>query len=223
VRRSHAVLLAALLGLGLGVAAPVATGAARAATAHFFWHSTALSAAQRAQMTGRTWRPGCPVPLSRLRMLSLPYVGFDHRVHEGRLVVNLDAVPAVVGAFRALYGAHFPIRRMIPVDVYGGSDERSMTADNTSAFNCRRVPGTSVWAQHAYGRAVDLDPRENPEVSSSGIDPPAGARYADRSLHLAGMIYHGGTAWRAFRAVGWSWGGDWRSPKDYQHFSANGY
>ncbi|MDE3065816.1 MAG: M15 family metallopeptidase [Acidobacteriota bacterium] len=217
MRRRPGVLLALLLAVPL-----VPLAQAQGATTPFAWHASALSAAQRAQMTGRTWRPGCPVPLSRLRMLSLSYVGFDGGAHVGALVVNADAVAATVGAFRALYAARFPVRRMVPVDAYGGSDERSMTADNTSAFNCRRVPGTTIWAQHAYGRAVDLDPLENPEVSASGVDPPAAARFADRTRRRPGMIYHGGTAWRAFRSVDWRWGGDWGSPKDYQHFSANG-
>ncbi len=173
-------------------------------------------------MVGVSWRPGCPVGLGALRAVSLTYVGFDHRSHQGTLILNADAVTAVVGAFRALFRAHFPIRRMAPVEAYGGSDERSMAADNTSGFNCRRVPGTTVWSQHAYGRAVDLDPLENPEVSGTLVDPPSARRFANRTLHLPGMIYHGGTAWRAFAAQGWHWGGDWRSPRDYQHFSATG-
>jgi D-alanyl-D-alanine carboxypeptidase len=184
--------------------------------------TSALTAAMRARMTGVSWHPGCPVPLSGLRMLRLSYWGFDHAVHQGELIVNASAAASLTRAFALLFAARFPVRQMRVVDDFGGDDERSMLADNTSAFNCRLVPGTSVWAQHAYGLAVDINPFENPEISGGQVDPPAAAAWADRSRVSPAMIKDGGAAWRAFRAIGWTWGGDWRSLKDYMHFSANG-
>ena len=125
---------------------------------------------------------------------------------------------------RRLYAARFPIRRMVPVDAYGGSDFRSIEADNTSAFNCRPVEGTSRWSEHAYGRAIDLNPIENPYVYSDGttLAPREPAVSASRSPPRPGMAVEGGAAVRAFAAVGWSWGGRWSGIKDYQHFSASG-
>jgi D-alanyl-D-alanine carboxypeptidase len=173
-------------------------------------------------MVGKSWHPGCPVGLDYLRLVTLSYWGFDAAAHTGQLVVNSDSVTPVVRAFRALYQGRFPIRRMRPVDYYGGDDEQSMAADNTSAFNCRLVPGTTTWSQHAYGRAVDLDPLENPEIQNGQIDPPSASLWANRARSDPAMIRHGDTAWQAFTAVGWKWGGDWTSLKDYMHFSANG-
>lgn len=97
-----------------------------------------------------------------------------------------------------------------------------MLADNTSAFNCRLVPATTTWSQHAYGLAVDINPFENPELSRGTVAPPTAAAWADRSRPSPAMIRHGGAAWNAFNTIGWTWGGDWTSPKDYMHFSANG-
>jgi hypothetical protein len=173
-------------------------------------------------MTGKTWRPGCPVPLPSLRQLRLAYWGFDRRAHVGLLVVGAPAVGQMVAAFRHLFEERFPIRKMVAVDAYGGSDERSMRADNTSGFNCRLVPGTHVWSQHAYGLAVDVDPFENPEVSAGVVDPPQARANADRARRVPGMIAEGGAAWWSFRSAGWHWGGDWVSLKDYMHFSKNG-
>lgn len=184
--------------------------------------TSVLTAALRAQMTGVSWRPGCPVPLSQLRLLKLSYWGFDHAVHQGKLIVNASVAASITEAFRQLFAAQFPIRQMRIVDEFGGDDERSMLADNTSAFNCRLVPGTSVWSQHAYGLAVDINPFENPEISNGKADPPAAAAWADRSRSSPAMIREWDAAWRAFHAIGWTWGGDWSSLKDYQHFSANG-
>ncbi|HWM54006.1 MAG TPA: M15 family metallopeptidase, partial [Solirubrobacterales bacterium] len=135
-----------------------------------------------------------------------------------------DVAREMVDVFRALYRARFPIRRLVPVDAYGASDFRSIEADNTSAFNCRYVAGQpGVWSEHAYGRAIDVNPIENPYVTGSGyVSPPAGAPYARRSRHRPGMIHHGGPVVAAFAAAGWEWGGNWASPKDYQHFSAAG-
>jgi hypothetical protein len=184
--------------------------------------TSALTAAMRTRMTGVSWHPGCPVPLSSLRLLQLSYWGFDHAVHQGELIVNASAAASLTRVFALLFAARFPIRQMRVVDDFGGDDERSMLADNTSAFNCRLVPGTSVWAQHAYGLAVDINPFENPEIQGGQADPPAAAAWADRSRSSPAMIAHGDAAWRAFHAIGWTWGGDWRSLKDYMHFSANG-
>jgi hypothetical protein len=176
----------------------------------------------RARMTGVSWHPGCPVSMDQLRLLRVSYWGFDHAVHVGELVVNASAATELSRAFRMLFDARFPIRQMRVVDDYGGDDERSMLADNTSAFNCRRVPGTTAWSQHAYGLAVDINPFENPEVQDGTVDPPAAAAWADRTRSSPAMITHGDAVWRAFSAIGWPWGGDWKSPKDYQHFSATG-
>jgi len=184
--------------------------------------TSVIPAGMRQRMTGVTWRPGCPVGLGELRLLTLSYWGFDHEVHRGQLIVNRSAARAVTHAFGLLFEAGYRIRQMRPVDAFGGSDERSMRADNTSAFNCRRVRGTTSWSEHAYGLAVDINPFENPAVQGGVVDPPAAAAWADRSRHSPAVIGHGDAVWRAFISVGWQWGGDWTSPKDYQHFSANG-
>ena len=165
---------------------------------------------------------GCPVGLAGLRYLRIAYHGFDGRVHTGEMIANRSAVRPLKRAFASLYRSRFPIRRMRLVDDYGGSDYRSIEADNTSAFNCRRATGQSRWSQHAYGRAVDVNPIENPYVANGRTTHPASRRYLDRSRHRRGMAYAGGALVRAFNRIGWGWGGTWSNPKDYQHFSANG-
>lgn len=188
----------------------------------FDWSSETLDATTRVRMEGVSWRPGCPVSLDDLRLVSLRYWGFDGQPRWGELVVHSDSVTAIVDAFGSLYEARFPIRQMRLVDDFAGDDEQSMAADNTSAFNCRVVPGTSTWSEHAYGRAVDINPLENPWVRDGQVDPPGAAPWVDRTRSDPGMIRHGDAAWQAFIDVGWKWGGDWNSLKDYQHFSANG-
>jgi D-alanyl-D-alanine carboxypeptidase len=174
------------------------------------------------RMTGVSWRPGCPVSLRDLRLLTMSYWGFDGRVHQGRLVAHRDVARQLVGVFRRLYAARFPIRRLVVVDVYGGSDFRSIEADNTSAFNCRHVDGTTRWSEHAYGRAIDVNPIENPYVSGGTTSHGESRPYLDRSRRRPGMAYEGGALVRAFDAAGWGWGGRWSGAKDYQHFSASG-
>jgi hypothetical protein len=169
-----------------------------------------------------TWHEGCPVPLADLRLVTVSYWSFDGMGHVGRLVVNQDAARAIAEVMHTLFTSRYPIRRMIPVQAFDGNDGRSMAADNTSAFNCRDVRGSGIWSQHAYGRAIDINPRENPEVVGSTVRPKHARKYADRSLHAEGMIYPGDVVVQAFSAVGWGWGGSWTSLKDYQHFSANG-
>jgi len=171
-----------------------------------------------------SWHRGCPVAPASLRRLRLDYWGFDGRAHTGALIVNVKAVPSLTRVFSRLYAARFPIRRMRPIDAYGGSDERSLDADNTAAFNCRYAvaSGPKRWSVHAYGLAVDVNPVENPYVLGSSVHPRAGRAYLDRSRYQPGMAVAGRLLVRVFAAAGWQWGGRWTGSPDYQHFSASG-
>jgi D-alanyl-D-alanine carboxypeptidase len=173
---------------------------------------------------GASWHRGCPVPPAQLRLVRLRYFGFDGKPHLGALVVNSTVVSDVARVFGTLYSARFPIRRMRPVSVYGGSDDRSMAADNTSAFNCRYAvaPGPKTWSVHAFGEAVDVNTVENPYVLGGAVLPKAGKPFLDRTNVRPGMAVAGGPLVQAFALVGWLWGGRWTDSPDYQHFSVNG-
>jgi hypothetical protein len=215
---SRAITLAATL-----VAALVCSPWATPASASFRSEIDRIDAAQAKRMTGVSWRRGCPVALRDLRLLTLSHWGFDGRERTGRLIVHRDVARELVQVFGDLYAAHFPIRQMVPVDAYGGSDFRSIEADNTSAFNCRFVEGTTRWSNHAYGRAIDVNPIENPYVSGGSTSHAASRPYIGRSPRRPGMAYEGGALVRAFDRIGWGWGGRWTSSvKDYQHFSETG-
>jgi poly-gamma-glutamate synthesis protein (capsule biosynthesis protein) len=181
-----------------------------------------IGPALRERMTGVSWHPGCPVGFRQLRLLQLSFWGYDGEVHTGRLIVKGYHAPKIRRVMNRLFDARFPIRRMRLIDAYGGNDRRSLRANNTSAFNCRFVAGTNRWSEHAYGRAIDLNPVQNPYVSNGVASPPSGQKYVNRSRRAKGMIRPGGVVVRAFASVGWEWGGFWRSPKDYQHFSSTG-
>ena len=199
----------------------VASAGATAAPA-FRGGISPLPAAVKARMTPSVWRPGCPVPLNRLRRVVVTHRDFRGRVRRGIVVVNVDVAPRVLTAFRSLYEAGVPIRRMRPIEAYGGDDFRSIEADNTSGFNCRAATGSSRWSQHAYGRAVDVNPIENPYVSGGTTSHRASVPYLDRSRARPGMAVEGGPLVAAFDAVGFQWGGRWSGIKDHQHFSVGG-
>ena len=171
-----------------------------------------------------SWHPGCPVAPAQLRRLRVAYWDFDGRAHTGALVVNADAVSDLVHVFARLYAARFPIRRMRPIDAYHGRDEPSLEADNTAAFNCRYAvaPGPKRWSLHAFGRAIDVNPVENPYLEGGRVHPRRGRAFLDRSRRRPGMAVRGGLLVRAFAGVGWAWGGRWAGSPDYQHFSATG-
>jgi hypothetical protein len=185
-----------------------------------------LSAPLKAELTGPSWRPECPVPLSQLRVLTVTHWGFDKRVHTGQLVVNQNAAAPLARVFRRLYELRFPIRRMTLADVYGS---RAGNPDATGSFECRKAapspcPGsksTGHWSEHAYGEAVDINPIENPYTGCGVTRQRASRPYLDRSRVRPGMVTP--AVVQAFRSIGWGWGGDWTSVKDYMHFSASGH
>lgn len=169
---------------------------------------------------GATWRPGCPLEPARLRRVEVNHLGFDGQTHRGELVVHEELVADVIAIFEQLQRLRFPIEKIRTVDHYpNADDELSMQDNNTSAFNCRDIPGTGRWSLHAYGRAIDLNPLLNPYIDRTGAFQPANAgSYLDRTRIDPGLLHDGDPAVRAFTDRGWRWGGHWRTPKDYQHF-----
>jgi hypothetical protein len=176
---------------------------------------------------GGFWHRGCPVGLNGLRLLTVTHYGLDRRTHTGQLVVNARAARPLAGVFRRLYELRFPIRHMRFRDFYG--PRRQRPNDVTASFECRQaVPspctggrGTGTWSMHAYGLAIDINPRENPYVGCGQSRDPTARSYRDRSRRRPGMV--GGRTVRAFAAIGWGWGGYWAGDtKDYMHFSSTG-
>lgn len=168
-----------------------------------------------------SWKAGCPVPIDDLRIIEMSHRTFEGGVAEGRLMVHEDVTDEVVEAFATLFEAGYPIRRMELIEAYGADDNRSMDADNTSAFNCRPITGTTDrFSIHSYGKAIDVNPVENPYVRGDTVLPPAGAAYLDREDVRPGMITKNDVVEKAFRTGKFFWGGDYNSLKDYQHFES---
>jgi hypothetical protein len=180
-----------------------------------------IGPAVRARM-GATWTPGCPVALADLRYVTVGFRGFDGRAHTGELVLNRRVAAAVVSVFARLYAARFPIEEMRLVTTADLEAHPTGDGNNTAAFVCRAARGQTRWSAHAYGLAVDLDPFQNPYRRGDLVLPELASAYLDRGDRRPGMILPGGVVTGAFAAIGWTWGGSWRSPKDLMHFSATG-
>jgi poly-gamma-glutamate synthesis protein (capsule biosynthesis protein) len=177
-----------------------------------------LSAEVRARMTDRSWHddPRCP-RFDELAYLEVAHVTFDGGVSRGELVVAAALAPRAIELFRRLYQLGFPIRQLRLVDDYDASDAASMAADNSSAFNFRVILGTDVLSQHARGRAIDINPVENPWRRPDRIAPPAGEAFADRTQVRPGMFVRPGPVVAVLDELGWEWGGDWRHASDDHH------
>lgn len=172
----------------------------------------------RARMDGVSWHggdPRCP-RWTELAYLQLDHVGFDG-CERGELVVAAALAARTVALFRRLWQLGFPVRQLRLVDDFAASDDASMAADNSSAFNFRVVAGTQLLSQHALGRAIDINPLENPWRRPDRILPPAGAAFADRAVIRPGMIVRPGPVVAALDELGWEWGGDWCHAFDDHH------
>ncbi len=170
-----------------------------------------------------TYRSGCPVAPSGLRMVRLPFRNWALDDQYGTIVVRASVVSKVAAAFQAAHdnGWGWAFRRVVPVDAYKGSDQASMRADNTSAFNCRKVTGNPYrLSQHSYGNAIDINTFENPYVTATKVYPEGSDTYLNRNNYRKGMLRRGEPG-QSVRRYGWPWGARWSYP-DYQHFSENG-
>jgi len=175
-------------------------------------------------INGNSYKEECPVKEIDLRYIELNYIDFDGKTQTGELIVHYKVAYSIVKIFRELYNIGYPIRRMSLVSDFKGNDFNSIEADNTSAFNCRNIAGTNRWSNHAYGKAIDINPIENPYISRSGkISHKKSLKYRKR-IHISNtsadhaIILSNDKIRKIFTKYGWSWGGYWKSIKDYQHF-----
>ncbi|MBB4740184.1 LysM repeat protein [Actinoplanes octamycinicus] len=159
-------------------------------------------------------RKQCPVPPAELRRVWVKYLDFDGVVRDGNLIVHRSIVPATQRAFALLYAWRFPVMAMAPAPDF---PDRTVL---TSGYECRTVAGTTKWSQHAYGLAIDVNPRQNPMIRGDYLDPPHSEPWIPRAPYRTGMIHDNG-AELAFTTNGFAWGGRWHSLKDYMHFSPN--
>ena len=147
---------------------------------------------------------------------------FEGRITTGELLVYSGIAQTILEIFKELYDAQYPIEKIRLVSEYGWDDTASMQDNNTSAFNFRKIAGTNEWSKHARGMAIDINPLYNPYVYRQGgsvsVQPKEAYSYADRSADCTYYIQAGDVCYEAFVSRGFTWGGDWENPKDYQHF-----
>ncbi len=169
-----------------------------------------------------TSKEGCPVPLDELRYLTVSFWGFDERFHTGELIVHESAAEDMVEVFRTLHEIRFPIEQMRVATRRDLNRPRTGDNNETSSFECRAATGSSGWSMHAYGLAIDVNTFHNPYVKGDLVLPELASAYLDRENVRPGMILPGDAVVDAFAAMGWEWGGEWNTLKDYMHFSSNG-
>lgn len=173
------------------------------------------------RMKGKSWNVGCPVSRDGLRYLRLLHRNAKGEIQTGEMVVNKMIADRVVSIFRQLFDAGYRIERMVLIDDYDADDDRSMSDNNTSCFNYRVVAGTKSLSKHAYGLAIDLNPRYNPYVRGNNVSPLNGKDYAFNRQNRTDIPYKidaADLAYRLFMKAGAQWGGAWKTMKDYQHF-----
>lgn len=184
---------------------------------------TELTKEIKDRITGISYADNCTVPYEELRYVQVLHWGFDGETHTGELIVGRAIAEDIIDIFKELYAAQYPIERMVLIDDYQAEDNASMAANNSSAF-CYRVidNGSNKLSNHSYGLAIDINPLYNPYVREIGgktvISPEEGTKYADRTLDCSYYIQKDDICYQAFVSRGFTWGGDWKSQKDYQHF-----
>lgn len=187
--------------------------------------STITPQIKKRMIEGNSWRKGCPVSLKDLRYLRVKHIDFRDKEMMGEIVVHKEIAAEVTKIFENLYEMAYPVKKMKLVSDYMGDDWQSIEADNTSAFNCRNATGSKQWSKHSYGKAIDINPIENPYISRKGhISHKASLDYRQRThknLNSAdkAVLLKNDQAVQLFKKYGWEWGGDWPGVKDYQHFA----
>ncbi|HXV70544.1 MAG TPA: M15 family metallopeptidase [Acidimicrobiia bacterium] len=169
-----------------------------------------------------SWVEGCPVSVDDLRYLTMSHHGFDGEVHTGEMIVHGDEAEGVVEVFRRIFDAGYPIEQMRVIRQDEVDDPPTGDWNETTSFVCRPAVGSDNWSQHAFGLAIDVNPFHNPYQRGDLVIPELASAYTDRSHTRVGMIMDGDVVVGAFADIGWSWGGNWNTLKDWMHFSRSG-
>jgi hypothetical protein len=169
-----------------------------------------------------TWRPECPVALDELAYITMSHWGFDERFHTGEMIVNATWAEEIVEVFRKLHEARFPIEQMRVIRLEEIDAPPTGDGNDTTSFVCRPAVDSGNWSRHAYGLAIDINPFHNPYFKDDLVLPELASFYAVRDARYPGVITADDVVVTAFAEIGWPWGGNWRSLKDYMHFSADG-
>ena len=173
-------------------------------------------------LTRSTWREGCPVDRDELAWIRLTFRGFDGARHTGELLAHADVAEDLVLVFEELWRADFPLEQMRITRLDELDAPPTGDGNNTEVYVCRTTPGGSTYSQHAYGLAIDVNMFQNPYVKDGLVLPELASAYLDRGRARPGMVFRDGPVVAAFAAIGWEWGGDWNTLKDWQHFSLTG-
>lgn len=184
-----------------------------------------LTDSQRDAMKGVSYpKKGAKIALSSLRAVRVKYINFKGKTKTGTLIVNKKIAKKTAQIFYELYQIKYPIQRIEVVDRYDADDTKSMMANNTSAFNYRLIAGSDKLSNHGKGLAIDINPRINPCVKDGKTEPENGKVYKNRNVkkckgkYKKYMIHKNDRVYNIFKKYGFSWGGDWKTLKDYQHF-----
>lgn len=169
-----------------------------------------------------SWKEECPVTLEDLAYLTMTHWGFDGRPHTGEMIVHAAVAEDITWVFGQLFEAGFPLEQMRVIDEFEIDLPPTGDWNDTTSFVCRDAVGSGSWSQHAYGLAVDINPFHNPYVKDDLVLPELASYYVDRELGQPGMINDGDVVEEAFAEIGWAWGGNWTTLKDWMHFSQNG-
>ena len=175
------------------------------------------------RINGKSYKEGCPVSREDLRYIRIRHYGFNGEICTGELIVNTAIAQDVLEIFEELFSIKYPIEKVRLIDEYDADDERSMEDNNSSCFNYRTIAESSTLSNHAYGRAIDINPFYNPYVyeradGSLFLQPKGSEKYIDRTVDADCIIRNGDKCYNIFISHGFKWGGDWGSIKDYQHF-----
>ena len=187
------------------------------------FYSIEISEEVKQRIWNISYKENNNISLNDLRYLRVLYRGFDGNTHIGELIVNQSIATDVLEIMMELYKNDYPIEKMVLIDEYNGDDESSMEDNNTSAFNYRVISNTTTLSKHSLGMAIDINPKYNPYVVTRAngeiiISPENGAAYADRNNDFSYKMDENDLCVKLFLEHGFTWGGNWNSVKDYQHF-----
>lgn len=176
----------------------------------------------KTRIYGFSYKEDCTVPYEDLRYVKVLFYNFDGKTDEGEIICNRQIAQDLVEIFYELYQNSYPIEKIRLVDEYQADDDASCADNNSSCFNYRVIAGSKRLSKHALGMAIDINPFYNPYITypngTERISPAGSEPYADRNADLPHMIQKGDLCYNLFLTHGFTWGGEWKSVKDYQHF-----
>lgn len=157
-----------------------------------------------------TYRHPTPVLVDDLILIRFIHWDFNGKDKVGQIVLHRNITGAFIEIMKIAYDIQYPLTQAVILDdvAIKGNYRLSLETNNTSGFHSGKDASGMGLSKHAYGLAIDLNPRINPMVINEKLVFPSNSNtFVDNSVYHSGRLHETHDIVLAFMERGFEWHG----------------